>query len=150
MAAGSAHGQAPARLTCHSVHRAVVSLLRPHNSSNMRQPIQPHPVSVFVQPLRLHLQGTHTGEALLCGDVLGEPLTRNALGKLSGRPFLPWAILLRLEDRVLACWRQREAGSGKTLSITVMVIMCLHGAERKLAVCRLTSYWKEVLAHRKQ
>jgi len=138
--------QAPARLTCHSVHSAIVSLLRPHDSANMRQPIQPHPVSIFVRPLRLHLQGIHTGEALLCGDVLGVLLTKNALGKLSGCPFLPWAILLRLEDRILACWQQGQAGSGKTLSTTVIVVSCLHEAERKLAICQLRSFWKGFLA----
>ncbi len=108
---GSAHGQedaqAPARLTCHSVHSAVVSLLWPHDSANMWQPIQPHPVGIFVQPLWLHLQGTHTGEALLCGDVLGVLLTKNALRELSGCPFLPWAILLRLENRILAYFGSR-------------------------------------------
>ncbi len=72
----------------------------------MRQPIQPHPVSILVRPLRLHLQGTHAGEALLCGDVLGVLLTENALRKLSGCPFLPWAVLLGLEDGIFACWQQ--------------------------------------------
>ncbi len=128
MAAGSAHshedGQAPARLTCHSVHCAIVSLLGPHDSADMWQPIQSHPVSIFVRPLRLHLQGIHAGEALLCGNVLGELLAKNALRELSGCPFFPWTVLLRLEDRILACWQQRKAGSGHALSTTVIVVTC--------------------------
>ena len=90
----------------------------------MWQPIQSHPVSIFVQPLWLHLQGLHAGEALLCGDVLGVLLTKNALRKLSGCPFLPCSVLLRLEDRILACWQQRKAGSGHALSTTVIVVTC--------------------------
>ena len=71
----------------------------------MGQPIQPHLVGILVLCLRLHLQGLHTGVALLGGDVLGILLPKNALRELPGLPFVSDTIFLRFEDGVLACRR---------------------------------------------
>ena len=69
----------------------------------MRQAIQADLVGILVLRLRLDLEGIHTGEALLGGDVLRVLLPKHPFWKLPWLPFVSGAVLLRLENGILTC-----------------------------------------------
>lgn len=77
----------------------------------MWQSVQTNLVGVLVLRLRLDSEGIHTGIALLGGDVLGVLLPKHPLWKLPGLPFVSGTELLRLENGVLACTKNRNTRS---------------------------------------